>query len=140
MSAVNQHVIDMQTVHAWCLDMSHTIKHSDLNNHLNLVSKKLRIYGMPSNDVIVFKDWLKRRKYEFQNGSLMAVNYKDVKMSASTGKRLRFSANETMVGRDGKMVILDKDFILELEADNVWRVVEEKVNNWRVQKLNLESY
>jgi len=58
----------------------------------------------------------------------------------STAKRLRFTATETMVGKDGKMVILDKNFTLELEDDGFWRIVEENVNNWRVKKLNLESF
>lgn len=140
MNAVNQHVIDMQTVHAWCLDMSHTIKHSNFNQHQELVSEKLRIYGMPSKEVITYKEWYKRRKFEMRNGMLMSVTYQDVKLTSSTSKRLRFSAYEVMLGNDGKMVILDKSFILELEEDNVWRVVEEKVNSWRVQQLNLENY
>lgn len=140
MSAVNQHVIDMQTVHAWCLDMSHTIKHSNFNRHQELVSEKLRIYGMPSKEVITYKEWYKRRKFEMRNGMLMSVNYQDVKLTSSTSRRLRFSGYEVMLGNDGKMVILDKSFILELEGDNVWRLVEEKVNSWRVQQLNLENY
>jgi hypothetical protein len=45
-----------------------------------------------------------------------------------------------MVGKDGKMVILDKNIIIEHEEDGTWRVVEENVNKWRVKKLNLKKY
>ena len=140
MNAANQHVIDMQTIHAWCLDISQSIKQRDLDLHLSLISDKIKVYGMPSKGVIDFKEYRARRKYEFKNDSIMALNYQNIKLIGSTAKRLRFTANETMLGHDGKMVILDKNFILELEEDGVWRVVEENVNNWRVKKLNLESF
>jgi hypothetical protein len=139
MNAVNQQVIDRQTVHAWCLDMSQSIKQADLDRHMLLVSRKVKVYGMPSKGVIDYREWRARRKFEFTNKALIAVNYQDIKMIGSSARRLRFTANETMLGQDGKMVILDKNFILELEED-IWRVVEENVNNWRVKKLNLESF
>ena len=44
MNAVNQHVIDLQTVQAWCLDMSQSIKQRDLDKHMQLVSKKIKVY------------------------------------------------------------------------------------------------
>ena len=140
MNAVNQHVIDLQTVQAWCLDMSQSIKQRDLASHMQLVSKKINVYGMPSKGVIDYKEWRARRKYEFLNESMIALNYQDIKLIGSTTKRLRFSANETMLGKDGKMVILNTNFILELEDDTVWRLVEQNVNDWRVKKLNLESF
>ena len=140
MNAVNQQVIDRQTVHAWCLDMSQSIKQADLDRHMELVSKKIKVYGMPSKGVIDYKEWRSRRKFEFQNESLIAINYQDIQMIGSSARRLRFSANQTMLGKDGKMVILDKKIILELEEDGIWRVVEENVNSWRVKKLNLESF
>lgn len=140
MNAANQHVIDLQTIHTWCLDISQSIKQRDLDRHLQLVSKKVKVYGMPSKGVIDYKEWRARRKYEFKNESVMALNYQDIKLIGSTAKRLRFTASETMLGKDGKMVILDKHFILEYEDDSLWRVVEENVNGWRVKKLNLESF
>ena len=134
------YVIDLQTVHAWCLDISQSIKQRDFDKHMQLVSTKVKVYGMPSKGVIDFKEWRSRRKFEFENDSLMALNYQDIKLIGSSAKRLRFTASETMLGNDGKMVILNKHFILELEENGIWRVVEENVNDWRVKKLNLESY
>ena len=140
MNAVNQHVIDLQTIQAWCLEMSQSIKQRDLGNHMQLVSKKVNVYGMPSKGVIDYKEWRSRRKFEFKNESMIALNYQDIKLIGSTAKRLRFTANETMLGKDGKMVILNTNFILELEDDIAWRLVEQNVNDWRVKKLNLESF
>ena len=140
MNAVNQHVVDMQTIQAWCFDVSKTIKDADFDGHMQLVSRKLKIYGLPKKDVLDFREWRARCKYEFENNSLLSVNFQDIRLVSSTARRLIFSANETMLGKDGKMVVLEKNFILELEEDNHWRVVEEKVINWRVKKLNLESF
>ncbi len=140
MNASRQHVIDLRTVHAWCLDVSQSIKQRDLDRHMQLVSKKINIYGLPSKGVIDYKEWRARRKFEFKNESLITLNYQDVKLIGSSARRLRFTATETMVGKDGKMVILNANFILEREDDGVWRVVEENIHGWRVKKLNLESY
>ncbi|MGD8784894.1 MAG: hypothetical protein PVG75_10675 [Thioalkalispiraceae bacterium] len=140
MNAVNQQVVDRQTVHAWCLDISQSIKQSNLDSHMQLVSKKVKVYGMPSKGVIDYKEWRARRKYEFSNASLLAINYQNISVISSTARRLRFNATETMLGKDGKLVVLDKNIILELEDGGYWRVVEENVINWRAKKLNLESF
>ena len=38
-----------------------------------------------------------------------------------------------MAASNGQSVVLNKDIMLELEPDNKWRVVEEKIRNWTVQ-------
>ena len=140
MNAVNEHLIAEQTIHAWCIDISQSIKLQDIDKHMQLVSQRVQVYGMPTKDTINYRQWKARRKNEFANDSLLAINFKEIRLISSTPKRLRFNTHETMLGKDGKMVLLDKNITLELEDDEVWRVIEEKVNSWRVKKLDLASF
>mgnify|MGYP000214016621 CR=1 FL=1 len=140
MNAVNEHMIAEQTIHAWCIDISQSIQQQDIAKHMQLVSQRVQVYGMPSKDTINYRQWKARRKNEFTRDWLLAINFKEIRLISNTPKRLRFNTQETMLGKDGKMVLLDKNITLELEEDETWRVIEEKVNSWRVKKLDLASF
>ena len=111
-----------------------------MRQHLQNISQKINVYGMPSKAVIKYKEWKARRERELNNQELLALNYQGIRIISSSAKRITFNTTETIVGNDGKMVFLDKNIILEYEEDKSWRVVEENVNQWRVKKLNLEKF
>ena len=140
MSAVNHHTLAEQTVRSWFMSMSGSVQSRDIEQHMQHVSKKINVYGMPSKGVISYKEWKSRRHFEFKNDELLALNYQGIRIISCSTKRITFNTSETMVGKDGKMVILDKNIIIEHEDDGTWRVVEENVNKWRVKKLNLKNY
>ncbi len=140
MNAVNEHILAEQTIHAWCIDLSKSIKQQDIEKHMQLVSQRVQVYGMPTKDTINYRQWKSRRKNEFANDTLLAINFREMRLISSTPKRLRFNTQETMLGNNGKMVLLDKNITLEFEDDHSWRVIEEKVNSWRVKKLDLANF
>lgn len=140
MSAVNHHVIAEHTIHAWCMDMSASVQKQDLDAHMKLVSPGIKVYGVPNNDILSYREWKARRKYEFENKELLVLNYQKIRLITSTQLRLTFNTIETMISKDGKMVVLDKNIVLEKEEDGKWRVVEENINNWQVKKLNLAKF
>jgi hypothetical protein len=140
MSAVNHHTLAEQTVRSWFMSMSGTVRSRDIEQHMQHVSKKISVFGMPSKPVISYKEWKSRRHNEFKREELIALNYQGIRIISCSNKRINFNTNETMVGKDGKMVILDKNIIIEHEEDGAWRVVEENVNKWRVKKLNLKKF
>jgi len=140
MSAVNHHVIAEHTIHAWCMNMTSSVLQQDLDAHMQLVSTNIKVYGMPGNGVIDYAGWKIRRKHEFASKELLVLNYRNIRLITSTQRRLTFNVTETMVGKDGKMVILDKNIVLEKETDGQWRVVEENINKWQVKKINLANF
>lgn len=140
MNAINQHVITEQIIHAWCMDMSDSIKQRNLDKHMSLISERVQVYGMPSKESINYKEWKHRRRNEFDKKELIAFNYEGIRIISSTQRRIRFSTTEKLLGQDGKMVILDKQILLEFEDEQAWRVVEENVQSWRVKKLDLQSF
>ncbi len=140
MSAASDHMIAEHAVSAWCLGMSDSVKHADLDTHMRYVSSRVKVYGIPSKDIIDYRDWKSRRKYEFTNGEVLSLNYQKVRLISSTPRRIRFSVSETTVAKNGKMLVIHKNIILEHEDDGVWRVVEENVTNWQIKNIDLSKY
>jgi len=139
MSAVNHHTLAEQTVRSWFTNMSSSVRARDMDQHMQNISRRINVYGMPSKAVIKYKEWKSRRHNELTSEDLIALNYQGIRIISSSAKRITFNTSETMVGKNGMMVTLDKNIIIEVEDDGVWRVVEENVNKWRVKKLDLKK-
>jgi hypothetical protein len=140
MSAASDHVIAEHAITAWCMAMSDSVKQHDLDAHMDCVSRRVKVYGIPNKPVIEYRDWKSRRKSEFLHGDTLALNYRDIRLINSSLRRIRFSANETTVAKNGKMLVLNKNIILEYEDDGIWRAVEENVTNWQIKNIDLSRY
>ena len=140
MSAASDHMIAEHAVSAWCLRMSDSVKQADIAAHMHNVSRRVKVYGNPSKEVIEYRDWKARRQFEFASGETLALNYQKVRLISSTQRRIRFATSETTVGKNGKMLVLNKNILLELETDGQWRVVEENISDWHIKNLDLSKY
>lgn len=140
MSAATDHVIAEYTVTAWCMGMSDSVKQADLEMHMSHVSKRVKVYGVPGKEVIEYRDWEARRKFEFDTGATLALNFQRIRLISSTQRRIRFATTETTVAKDGKILVLNKNIILEREDDGVWRVVEENITDWQIKNIDLSKY
>lgn len=118
----------------WLDELSESVKLRDLQRHMSLVSKKVQVYGLPSNAIVGYKGWLRRRKSEFHREILSGIKYDNLTLKTITLRRLLFQVTETMHARSGQRVIIQKEIMLELEEDEKWRVVEETIKGWSVHK------
>ena len=119
----------------WCNRVSRSITRRDLNEHMQHVSEKVRVYGVPGYKELKFLDWEKRRSHEFRHNLIQTLTYKLNRIKSSTPVRINFHAEETMQGVSGKVIILDKEITLELNPQlQLWQVVEENINNWGVKE------
>lgn len=119
----------------WCNHISRSITRRDLDEHMQHVSEKVRIYGVPGYNQLNFLDWEKRRRHEFKNNLIQALTYKLNRIKSSTDKRIHFHAEETMQAVTGQVIILDKEITLEFHPHlQLWQVVEENITNWGVQE------
>ena len=114
----------------WLKSMSKTVIDHDLDAHMALISKKVRVYGIPGRTIIYFRDWRVRRRNEFEKGLLTQLVYTGLKMKTSTALRVIFEIEENMHAKNCDVFYIDKDIILEKEEDGRWRVVEETINYW----------
>lgn len=114
----------------WLDRMSESVKQRDLDAHMELVSKKVLVYGIPNRETLGYNDWKQRRRNEFNRQRLASLTYSNLNIKTITLRRLGFEVTEIMQATTGQRVQLEKEILLEQEADNAWRVVEETIKNW----------
>ncbi len=114
----------------WLDRMSESVKQRDLDAHMELVSKKVLVYGIPNRETLGYYDWKQRRRNEFYRQRLASLTYSNLNIKTITLRRVGFEVTEIMQATTGQKVQLEKEILLEQEADNEWRVVEETIKNW----------
>lgn len=107
--------------------MAATANALDLESHMNLISKDVSVFGVPGFDVIGYDDWFNQCKHEFGNNLLKRVSYKGLNVLAETPDRVMFKSVETVEANDGTVNTNGIEFIIQKEADGVWRVSQERV-------------
>lgn len=107
--------------------MAATANSLDLEEHMNLISKDVSVFGVPGFDVIGYQDWYNQCKHEFENSLLKQVGYKGLNVLAETPERIMFKSVETVEGADGTINRSGIEFIIQKEADGIWRVSQERV-------------
>jgi len=132
------HQEETQVIYHWQEAMSKTIGNRDLPGHMELISKKVEVFGNPSKEHINYAGWYKRRKNEFEKGSVICVSYANTRIKTITLRRIIFNVNESIVGTDGRIIMLNQDVILEREDDDQWRLVEQTIRSWKQYKMNDE--
>lgn len=121
-------------IRKWLSNLSETVSTKDLEQHMDLVSENVAVYGMPSGKTLSYADWYSRRKSEFQRDLLKSLAYNKLKIKTISLRRLIFDIEEIMDGTNGDMAIINKQIILEQEQDDKWRVVEEAIMDWKFIK------
>lgn len=122
---------EQNTAKDWLAAITKTVELRNIHAHMGLVSKTVRVYGVPGINAITYIDWRKRRQTEFEKDLLEELSYDFIRMKKITLKRLQFTAVETMSAKSGDVFEINKDIIIEKEYDGVWRVVEEKITSVR---------
>lgn len=107
--------------------MAATANDLDLAEHMNLISKQVSVFGVPGFEVITYDDWLNQCKHEFDNKLLKKVSYEGLNVLAQTDGRIMFKSVETVEGADGESNTSGIEFIIQLEDDGQWRVIQERV-------------
>lgn len=125
---------DKTTVASWLKQMADSVKKRDLAAHMKLVSKNVHVYGVPGKEVIDYAGWKERRKNEFSKGLLESISYSEPRLKIIALRRIAFSVEETMRAHNGDAVMIHKDVVLEQEHDARWRVVEERVKDYRLEQ------
>ena len=108
-------------------NMAATANALDLEQHMNLISKEVSVFGVPGFDVIGYDDWFNQCKHEFDNRLLKKVSYRGLNVLAETPDRVMFKSVETVEGVDGTVNTNGIEFIIQKEDDGNWRVSQERV-------------
>ena len=107
--------------------MASTANDLNLNEHMNLISKEVSVFGVPGFEVIGYQDWFNQCQHEFENKLLKQVSYQGLNVLAETPERIMFKSVETVEGSDGEKNSSGIEFIIQKEDDGQWRVTQERI-------------
>lgn len=121
--------MSLETVNHWLQDIVDTASKYDLAAHMNLISKNVSLTGIPGYEALGFKDWFAQCEHEFADKILKSIRYGTPKIVVATPDRIMFRVFETVEGTDGSVNAQGVEILIELEADQQWRLVQERVLN-----------
>lgn len=120
-------------IRGWLDDISFSAATWNLDAHMGLVSRRVKVTGIPNTRHIDYNGWKLRRKNEFDKKLLHSLTYRLHNVLKDEEDRIIFNVEETMKPHKGQSIVSDKDVILRMEEDGVWRVQFEKYNRIRVR-------
>jgi len=130
---------ETNTIHQWLDDMKCSVQAQDLERHMALVSKRVQVYGMPRKDIVDYQQWQQRRHNEFQTQRLISLQHGPVRVKTLGLVRIAFNVDQTLITKEGFVYIINKDIMLEKEADGVWRVIEETIHHWNQKQYQIAA-
>ena len=116
-----------QIAQAWMDASAKTATARDFDAHFNLISKKVRVTGVPGFESISYTDWAGASEKDFKDGVLESVTYDGLKLSAHNETQVMFKTLEIIQVNDGSKKTQGVEVLIELEEDGVWRVIQERV-------------
>lgn len=111
----------------WLDNASTTAAKKDHVAHMNLISKKVSLQGVPGFENIGYEDWAAQTRHEFENNILKSVHYKGFKLLTTTFSHIMFKTFETVEANDGSINAQGVEMLLEKEDDGQWRLVQERI-------------
>lgn len=111
----------------WLHDATTSANNKDHAAHMALISKKVSLQGIPGYEDISYEDWAAQTKHEFENNILKNVRYDGLKLITSTPTHIMFKTFETVEANDGTINAQGVEMLLEKEADDQWRLIQERI-------------
>jgi hypothetical protein len=104
-----------------------TANAKDHDAHMDLISQKVQLFGVPGFEVIDYQDWAAQCRHEFDQNILKSVRYADLNIRLMTPGRIMFTVDETVEATDGTVKTQGVEILIEKEADAKWRITQERV-------------
>ena len=116
-----------EIVNAWALASCETLEQHDIEAHMNLISKEVKVYGLANHEFVDYNFWHNQVKEQFSQGLVKTLRYYLHSMRADSDSLILFTAIEYLTDKDGKEHESNLEGALAKEEDGVWRVIQEKV-------------
>lgn len=116
-----------QIAEQWLTDAAETAAQKDLERHMGMISRRVRVEGVPGFDAIDYDKWYEQCSHQFENSMIQSVAYKGFNLVSASDTAILFTVFETVVGADGTVNEQVVEKSLEKEPDDAWRLVQERV-------------
>jgi len=116
-----------QIAEQWLTHAADSAGKKDLKGHMEMISKRVSVQGVPGFDNIDYDIWYKQCRHQFENAMIKSISYKGFNLISATETQILFTVFEAVVGADGTLNEQIVEMSLEKEDDDVWRLVQERV-------------
>jgi len=114
-------------IRQWMSASEETLARHDVAGHLALISKQVKVHGVPELDVIDYNDWAAQVEHEFKNQLVRSVKFHGDHIRAEKPDNIIFVTLEVITAADGTVINNGLEVVLNKESDGVWRVVQERI-------------
>ena len=111
----------------WLEDSARTASAHDFDSHMDLISKKVTVRGVPNVELVEYDAWAKQCRDEFSSKLIEQVSYRGFKFIVASNERIMFKTVETIKTNEGKSTENGLEVVLEKEDDGKWRVRQERI-------------
>ena len=111
----------------WLTQAAETAAQKDLSSHMGMISKRIRVQGVPGFENIDYAIWYEQCQHQFEHSMIKSIAYKAFNLISATDSQITFTVFETVVGSDGTLNEQIVEMLLEKEEDGIWRLVQERV-------------
>lgn len=108
-------------------DMAKTASQHDLEKHMDLISKKVEVFGVPGFETISYDDWLRQCENEFKEKLIKVVSYENIDIIDSTESVIMFKTIEHIETKDNTKNTTNVLIVITREDDGKWRVTQERI-------------
>jgi len=111
----------------WLTHAADSAGKKDLKDHMEMISKRVSVQGVPGFDNIDYDIWYSQCRHQFDNAMIKSISYKGFNLISATESQIIYTVFEAVVGTDGTLNEQIVEMSLEKENDDVWRLVQERV-------------
>jgi len=119
--------MDSKIAKEWMEALARTANAKDFDAHMDLISQKVKVFGLPGIEHVDYEGWAAQCKHEFECGILKGYRYDGVNVLMMTPGKVAFETTETLEASDGTVNVMDVEIVIEKESDGKWRVIQENV-------------
>ena len=114
-------------INDWALASCETLENRDVEGHMNLISKQVKVYGLANHEFVDYKFWETQVKEQFSEGLVTSARYYLNSFRVENESLLVFTALEYLIEKDGNEHETPLEVVLFKEEDGVWRVTQQKI-------------
>ncbi|VAX00887.1 hypothetical protein MNBD_GAMMA21-2315 [hydrothermal vent metagenome] len=114
-------------VDTWLASIIKTADERDHQSHMDLISRKVNLVGVPGFESIGFDDWSNRCRHDFNDNIIAEIQYQGLKIRAETDQQIMFVTHETLLTNDGEKNQQGIECLLEKEDDGQWRLTQQRI-------------
>lgn len=114
-------------IQQWMDDCRDTLANYDVAGHLELISKSVKVHGVPDLDIIDYNDWAAQVRHEFAEKTVKSVGYNGLQIRSENETQVMFTTVETVIAADDAEIVNRLEVVLSKEEDGQWRVVQERL-------------